>query len=432
MIPFVKVLGLTILAVRLPMAILGCIAIFVMYKLLRLIGDKKLALIGTIFLVICPWHIMKSRWGLESNLFPELMLFSIYFLELFLRKGKNYGLYLSFAFLGISAYSYGTSYFFLPIFVILILIYLIATKKAKISQVLIAVAIAGIVALPIMLYVIINTLHLKQINLPFMTIPRMLQNRYEEVSNIFGSDFLKTSITNFKNSIKILVTGEDGLPWNSIKFFGIVYVISFPFTIIGIVESIKNKKTISINLWFLVSILLLFVVEANINRINIIMLPIVYYTLFGIYTLLEKTGGKIVPIGIGVMYLVLFVSFINSYFTRDFSFATGWEDVVNYTEQIDVSNVYVEYITPEPYIYYLFYSKGDPNEFVETVKYFNPDGIFNNIAGYGKYSFCNSSLDDSYVTKDTAVVKPKEEVTRIDRNRCKVTEFERFAVLESK
>ena len=84
MIPFVKIFGLSLFAVRLPMAILGCLAIFVMYKLLRLIGNKKIALVGTIFLVICPWHVMKSRWGLESNLFPELILFSIYFLEIFI------------------------------------------------------------------------------------------------------------------------------------------------------------------------------------------------------------------------------------------------------------------------------------------------------------------------------------------------------------
>ena len=304
MIPFVKILGLSILSVRLPMAILGCIAIFVMYKLLRLIGNKKLALIGTTFLVICPWHIMKSRWGLESNLFPELVLFSIYFLELFLRKGKNYGLYLSFAYLGISAYSYGVSYFFLPIFVILILIYLLATKKIKITQALIAVAIAGVIALPIMLYVIINTFKLEQINLPFMTIPKMEQNRYEQVSNIFSNDFLKTSMTNFKNSVKILLTGEDGLAWNSIKFYGIIYLVSLPFTVLGIIEAIRKKKTTSINLWFIVSILVLFVIEANINRINIIMFPIIYYTLFGIYTLVEKAGGKIVPVAIAVMLLV--------------------------------------------------------------------------------------------------------------------------------
>ena len=75
MIPFVKVLGLNIISTRLPMVIISCISLFVWYKLLEKVKNKKFAIIGLTFFAICPWHIMKSRWGLESNIFPDITLY---------------------------------------------------------------------------------------------------------------------------------------------------------------------------------------------------------------------------------------------------------------------------------------------------------------------------------------------------------------------
>ena len=58
LIPFVKLFGLNVVTTRLPMAILGCISLIVMYKLLMLFKNKKLAIIGFAFFAICPWHII--------------------------------------------------------------------------------------------------------------------------------------------------------------------------------------------------------------------------------------------------------------------------------------------------------------------------------------------------------------------------------------
>ena len=106
MIPFIAILGLNLLSIRLPMAILGCISLIIMYLLLKKNYDKKLAIIGTAFLAICPWHILKSRWGLESNLFPDLILISVYLLILGLENKNKILYYLSFVVAGLTAYSY--------------------------------------------------------------------------------------------------------------------------------------------------------------------------------------------------------------------------------------------------------------------------------------------------------------------------------------
>lgn len=432
LIPFIKILGLTVFSIRLPMAIIGCLALLLIYKFLKTIYDEKIALIGMSFLAICPWHIMKSRWGLESNLFPEIILLSVFALIYGLKNKKMSFIYLSFVIAGISAYSYGTAYFFLPLFIIGVLIYLVKKKELTIKQAIICFAIVCVISLPMVLFVIINKFDLPQINLPFMTIPRVTENRFEEITALFSVDFINKIFQNFCDSAKMLIMQNDGLGWNALDGFGIIYIPSIIFTAIGIWKAFTKKDTYNtiINIWFIVSVLLLFVCEPNINRCNIIMYPIIYYTIIGIYEIIEKTKiPKAVIIGI---YIVEFVLFTNSYFKEDFSkyftFQDNIKEVVEYVQELDVDNVYMEYSIKEPYIYFLFYGKVDTNEFVNTVEYFREDrNGFDNVKSFGKYKF--------YLPEE---VKPKEKVAYIVpvnkevEEGFEITEFKEFKVLFTK
>ena len=242
MIPFIKLFGLNVITTRLPMVILGCISLIVWYNLLNEVKNKKFAIIGLSFLVICPWNIMKSRWGLESNIFPDFVLYAIYFIVKFIKTNNVSKLYIASILLGISSYTYGTSYFFLPIFCIIMYIYLLYTKKVNIKNVILSFSIIFIIALPIMLYIIINTFDLNQIDLGIITIPKLPVNRYEEQTSIFNGNILTKSIKNFVKSLKLLLTQDDGLSWNCIPGFGLFYIISIPFLVYGIIYYIKNKE----------------------------------------------------------------------------------------------------------------------------------------------------------------------------------------------
>src|SRR3990167_1137617 len=76
-LPFVKVLGLSELAVRIPGALFGVATVLVVYFLCReLFPDKKLEIgnwkleigeFAALFLAISPWHIHFSRGGWEVN-----------------------------------------------------------------------------------------------------------------------------------------------------------------------------------------------------------------------------------------------------------------------------------------------------------------------------------------------------------------------------
>ena len=78
MIPFISIFGLNTLSIRLPMALIGCISLVVFYYFMKsTFGNKKSVLFLFIF-AIFPWHLMKSRWGLESNIFPDLILWALF------------------------------------------------------------------------------------------------------------------------------------------------------------------------------------------------------------------------------------------------------------------------------------------------------------------------------------------------------------------
>ena len=414
------------------MAILGCISLVVMYLLLRKISNKKIAIIGLTFFAICPWHIMKSRWGLESNLFPDLILIFTYLLIKGLEDNNKILYYLSFVIAGISAYAYGTSYYFLPAFLIPLLIILVKKQKVNIKQAIISIAIVGIISMPIILYVIINTLNLEQINLPFVTIPKLEVNRYKELTTMFSGDFLKSTTSNLISSLRILVTQYDGLKWNSILPTGTIYIFSIIFTIIGIIDSFKKKRKLDIkysfifNIMFIASIILAIICEPNINRLNIIMIPIIYYTIVGIYLVIKDR--KRVAVSIAILYVISFALFITCYLKEDCdeygTFASDLKEVVEYVDNLEGKQIVIDQNVN--YIYVLFYSNYNTRDFVDTVEYENKYVEFRKVNSFGKYNFDKiSNFNDDYVY---VIKKSDKDLYALDD--YKIKEFKKYVVIE--
>ena len=441
MIPFVKLLGLNIISTRLPMAIIGCISLFVWYQLLKDVKNKKFAIIGLAFLVICPWHIMKSRWGLESNLFPDLVLYAVDFMALYLKKSekKNIYFFISMCLLGLTAYSYGTSYLFLPFFIIPLLGYLLYKKEITLKKAIAGLLVVGIVSFPIILYVIINTFDLQQINLGIFTIPKLPVNRYEEQTNLFSGNLIINLLHNFCHSIKLLFIQNDGLIWNGLPGYGIYYLVSIPFLVVGLIDSIqqKNKKTKIIHLWFYAAFLLLFFFEdVNINRINIIIFPLLYFIINGLYIFIsfkyKKKNTFIIPIMLIIIYLLSFLGFGAKYINLNnngYTFVEDIEEAIKYVNSLDVENIYFEYAFKEPYIYVLYYNEINPNEFINSVEYFDETnlGRFDNVKEFGRYHFYIP--EDLSITNSAYVIK-KENIKDMDYNAFKVKEFKEYIVLE--
>ena len=118
-IPSVAVFGLNKFAVRLPNALLGSMAVVVVWLLVSKLVNKKVSIITAALLAISPWHIMMSRGAFEANLITFFLPLGIY---LFLEKKYN----LSALVFGLTLFTYHSSKLIVPVvFVALLLIFCI-------------------------------------------------------------------------------------------------------------------------------------------------------------------------------------------------------------------------------------------------------------------------------------------------------------------
>ena len=117
-VPFVKLFGLSVFAVRFPSVILSVLTVVATYFLTKELFKNSLKIpeVASLLLAISPWHIYISRLGHEVN--AGLSFFIFGFLFFLLRRS-----YLSVLFFGLSFISYQSEKFFIPLFV-LILVFL--------------------------------------------------------------------------------------------------------------------------------------------------------------------------------------------------------------------------------------------------------------------------------------------------------------------
>ena len=431
-IPFIKILGLSEFSLRLPMALIGCVSIVAFYFLIKNIFDKNAALMGMFFISIAPWHIMKSRWALESNLFPDLILYCVLFMVLYLNKKKKIYICLAAFLLGISAYSYGTAYCFIPVFIIPIFVYFIVKKKISIKDGIIVAIISLITALPMILFVIINTFQMNSMDLFFITIPRLYVSRHMEKASVFSGDFLRLTYENFKATMDVILIQEDGLPWNSIKYYGITYIISIPFIVIGLLAMIKEKNNKAqrfiLLMWGLAAFAVSCIVEVNINRINVLMIPLIIYASYGIYIITkDKTYIKNSIVG---MYILLFISFCDKYFGEYQEHIAGYffyslGDAIEYANSMGVDKIYITDNVNMPYIYALFYDTKSGENYLDTVEFYNNNSAFCFVKSYDKYNFY---IPDE-IEKNTAVIVDNYDAQMMDLEGYTVKKFEKYVVI---
>ena len=159
---------------------------------------------------------MKSRYGLESNVFPDFMLWSVAFMLAGIEKKKSYKIYIASIFFGLCGYAYGTAYYFLPIFLISLFIIILRRKHVNLKTCAISFGIVFLICMPIMLMILINSFDLSEIHIEKITIPRLESNRYETLTVLSSNNIIKTLTDNFKNSAIMLLIQSDGFNANAL------------------------------------------------------------------------------------------------------------------------------------------------------------------------------------------------------------------------
>lgn len=175
---------------------------------------------------------MSGRYALDCNLMLCCISCSVLVLLLYLKTGKLHTLLLSGVCFGISLYSYALSYLIIPIFLVLISLYMLYHKKITFSRTLLWAVSVCITALPVILFAYTLLFHAEPIDILGFTISPISGNRMDEIS-------FSSLGANLWNNLKITLTYSI-YPMDSVDKFYTLYPVSIPFILLGMLCSVYD------------------------------------------------------------------------------------------------------------------------------------------------------------------------------------------------
>lgn len=404
--PILSLFGLSEISLRSVSLLFSLLSLGGFYLLLREI-DKRLALLGTALLAISPWHIMIARWALESNLFPLIFLFGMYFLVHSIKR-KTLPLMAPICF-SLCFYTYGTSFLFIPVFLGIALPFLYFSGKLRGKNLAVFLIIFCLLSLPIALFIAINQWKFSSIVTPFFSIPRLpLTPRYQ-ISSLFGSHGLSEILSNLRTLWYLLLTQDDGTLYNVLPTYGYAFPPAILLIVLGLGHAltiIRQSKgyhpLILMLVWLLASICLAALLAVNVNRINIIFPVLILFAAFGLFSL--QSFRLLYALTISII-VIFFLSFSRTYFS-------SWPEQIgpgffeSFGEALQASQstpgtICVTDRINQPYIYVLFYNRLDPHLFYSTAH--NPASV----AAFDRYIFglrrCSEKTLAGYVLENAEI-----------------------------
>lgn len=436
MMPFIKIWGLNTVTIRIPQMLTGVLSVYVFYCLLKRIADRKLALTGMFLMAVCPWHIMMSRWGIDCNLAPGFLLFAVFFFIKGLEKEKY--LLLSALFWGLSLYCYATIWILVPCLLAVWGIYCLIYKKMKISKItVLSLGILLLLAVPLLLFVAVNIGWIPEIRTAFLSVPRLVEFRADEVGKA-------NIINNIRGLIRLFVRQDDGLLWNAIPYFGMFYLFSMPFIIWGgirfLMKAIRKtkEKKFSYEMLFLLWILFAFffgiVQGVNINKINNVHIPVLVLLTEGVDRII-RSKKRFFSKGIICLYALSFICFQGYYFTiyqeqiseRQLAGAKqAVTEALRLKEQKDYEKIRVPDALRHSQI--LFFTAWSPEDYRETVQWQEYPARWLKTSSFGCFVWENEEQTDEEPEEDMIYLITKEEKEKMETAGWNVTMYEYVGV----
>lgn len=429
MMPLIALFGFEKWVTRFPMMAVAGFTLWAVYCIMKRVINKTAALCCLFLLVISPWHIMMSRWGLDANLAPGFVIFGWYFFMRGLEKSRYF--LLSALMYGLSLYCYATIWPFVPLIILLETGYCMGYKKLRLSkEMAFSVLILFLMALPLFLFLLVNKGLLPEIDLGFLSIPRLGHMRASEVS-------FQNIIPNLKNLWYMIQKQSDGLIWNVSDEYGIFYLFTFPFFFLGLffyvvhmIKGIRKKQfcpEVLVLIQLLAGGLVGVLIEANINRVNILFIPMIIIAASGVYFLCELADKRLLVIPF-VIYAVSFVKFERYYFTDyqeqlSYWFGYGLEEALEAACSHE-GTVYVKALNGYPRI--LYYCRIPVTDFLDTVERYYQGGNNYEVVSFDRFCF---QFDETHPEKDGIYLLDTEvDLQPFQEGGFELTYFENYVV----
>lgn len=427
MIPSIALFGLNVFAVRFPSLILGILTLPIVFLLVRKLYGNRAALIASGLLAILPWHVMMSRWSLESNILPFIFSLGLLLLTYSLSWKDNLNFLKKFIIVialipfALCFYSYSLTLFVVPVFLALVFWFnkkvILQNKKLWSSS----IGLFLFFSFPMGLFILQNNILKTNFGIPF--IPLFPSSRISQITEVPYLQMLSTNIWFFFTGF------NDFLDWNTAKYYLPLSPFIYVFFVIGIVINLISLKKGELHTPFatlLAYIIPFFLVPMNVNRFNVGLLIIIIISSEGMVFLIDSLNTNlklqnwkkyILPFFFALLFGIYSLSFANYYFGNyredvKGSFNYNLDSAINFAKEKSIGHekIYLSTYAPINYVYYDFLAGVDPSDFQQNANVEIINGSYQVNSFYNFY-FVKKSILDSLESNEKflAILKSNEE-----------------------
>ncbi len=397
-VPFISVLGLTEVAVRLPSAIAGIGIVLMGFCLAnRLFFSKKIGLITALFIGVSPWTLQLSRGAFEANLAAFFNLCGVYFF--ISGRGKRGWYLLSIIAFILSFYTFNGNRIIAPLMLLLLSIFNLQELKKNWKEVVIALLVGILLLSPSFSYLqsreskirfqevsIFNNLEPIEVSNAEIArengtiLAKMIHNRRV----LYSLDFIKHFTDHFR--AQYLFISGDVNPRLSIQEVGELYLFDIPFLLVGVYFLIATKKKDFFFLlgWVAIAILPAAVAKETPHALRTASIIPVYQLIsaFGLATLFSRLDFKSINkrnitylVVCSFIFIVCITQYLHYYYLHypkhwDGEWQYGYKQMVQYVQNREGSydKVYVTAKLGRPYIFFAFYNRYSVEDFLRERK----------------------------------------------------------------
>jgi len=446
-LPFVKLIGLNVWAVRLPSAILGIISVYLLYYLIRelLPKEKHLPILSALILALSPWHIHFSRGGWEVNAALFFILLSLIF---FIKSYKKTGYLFLFGLSAVAAlYTYHSARIILPLLVFGIFainlresLKFFQVKNLKVTLAALFISLILIVPLASQLLSkegqsrfsgvsvfadegpLWQALELRRSHEKENILIKAIHNRYLS----YGLRFTKNYLSHF--SPRFLFVVGDEIARSKVPGVGQSLIILVPFFALGLFSLLKldsaGKKIIL--LWLLIAPLaaaLTFQSPHALRSQNMV-IPLSVITALGItsvYSIILRYRKILIYSLVSIFFLLLsydFGHYLHAYFLHypkelPYAWQYGFDQIAslvkeNYDkyDKIIISDRY-----DQPYILMAFFLEYPPQTLQKEIVLTPRDKFgFSTVRNFGKMEFRSINFGEDRKIPNALILEADEGV----------------------
>ncbi|HCX25325.1 MAG: hypothetical protein UX01_C0006G0023 [Candidatus Collierbacteria bacterium GW2011_GWB2_45_17] len=463
-LPFVKFLGLTVTAVRLPSALLGIASVLLVYLIIKLLFppviarserdvaiSRHLPLLSALFLALSPWHLQFSRGGWEVNAATFLILLGVWGFLKGLENQKYFYLFVtSFA---LSFYTYHSARIISPLLALsLVFIYRqelfsgirnLKSENSKLKTIIIATLLGLLLSLPIASQLLskegqsrfsgvsifadsgpdwqATNYRLEHEDKSSLQV-RLIHNRYLSYSMRFVQNYLSHYSPDF------LFLNGDAIARSKVPETGQSLLFLLPFFALGLLSLImldSNGKKVVLA-WFLIAPLAASITYQSPHalRAENMSVPLMIIAALGTYEFFElikkyKFVYKILIFCIfGFLSFYSFARYLHMYYVHypkelPYAWQYGFDQVAAFTKENynKYDHIIITDRYDQPYILIAFFTKYPPADLQRDIVMSEPDHYgFATGRKLGKYEFRTINYEQDKLLPNTLLITAEEKV----------------------